>query len=354
MWRKQVGRMAARLKRIGKRLLQQAEYQWFPNDSLPPVSPNNNLKRSCLGNTGIAVTEICFGALCMGPCQKNYDLAYSTELVSTALKNGINFIDTAHIYRTYMPIALAMKRTGLRPVITTKSLAIEYDTMKRDVETAFCELCLKRVDIFLLHGARANADVFEVREGAWRCLKEYKAKGRIRAIGISTHSVAVTRLAAERDDVDIIFPLINIDGLGIMHGGREEMEEAISLCRKCGKGVYLMKALGGGNLANNYLDAMSYVRGIEGSSAIAVGMISADELQYNIDFFSGIVRENPEMDNKRLFVSAGLCKGCGRCVNACPNNAISITNKVAIISSESCLTCGYCVTECGEFAIRMV
>lgn len=347
-------RIITRFKRSLGSMLALINCKLLSNDHLTSVSCNKQLKTSVLGKTGITVTELCFGALCMGPCQKNLGLEQSTELVSLALRKGINFIDTAHVYGTYKPIALAMRHTRLRPIIATKSLAVDYDTMKAEVGFALRELCLQHIDIFLLHGARSDAKVFMEREGAWRCLTEYKAKGIIRAIGISTHSVSVTKIAAERDDVDIVFPLINIEGLGILHGSREDMEAAISLCHERGKGVYLMKALGGGNLVNNYNDAMSYARSIEGSSAVALGIISEDELNYNLDHFSGIRRDNPHQLMKTLFISSGLCKRCKRCISVCPNNAVSMDNNVVNIDSEKCLTCGYCVRACPEFAIRMI
>ena len=73
-----------------------------------------------------------------------------------------------------------------------------------------------------------------------------KAKGIIRAVGISTHSVSAVRAAIEVSEIDVIFPIINIEGLGILHGTKADMEQAIRQASQKGKGVYAMKALGGG------------------------------------------------------------------------------------------------------------
>ncbi|OHB62428.1 MAG: hypothetical protein A2Y76_06800 [Planctomycetes bacterium RBG_13_60_9] len=315
------------------------------------------MRTSVLGRTKLQVSELCFGALCMGPCQKKMDLESSAELVSAALRGGVNFIDTAQVYGTYAPIRLAVKRTGIRPVIASKSLATGFTSMCKDVLFALYALRVIPIDIFLLHGARACENVFEERKGAWRCLRMLKAIGLIRAIGISTHSVKVTQLAATRDDVDIVFPLINLRGMGILHGTREDMEKAVRSCVKNGKGVYLMKALAGGSLISRYVEAMNFARGIPGVQAIAVGMVSVDELRYNLDFFSGVSVAPPSIANttpKAFFVSRGLCVGCGACAERCPNGAINMTGAYANIDASKCLTCGYCVEVCKQFAIRMV
>ena len=48
----------------------------------------------------------------------------------------------------------------------------------------------------------------ENRAGAFQCLKDYKQRGKIKAIGISTHNVNVVSLAAKMEDIDIVFPLV--------------------------------------------------------------------------------------------------------------------------------------------------
>ena len=57
-----------------------------------------------------------------------------------------------------------------------------------------------------------------MRAGAWQCLQDYKAKGVIRAIGVSTHHVDVTAKMAQIPECDVVFPLINFASLGIRNG----------------------------------------------------------------------------------------------------------------------------------------
>jgi predicted aldo/keto reductase-like oxidoreductase len=318
------------------------------------------MEKRILGKTGIEVTELCFGALPMGPLQKNMPVEQCTEVVIKALEEGIGFIDTAQSYRTYEPIRKAMKATGIRPVITTKSHATDYEGMVKSINLALDQLDIDYVDIFLLHAARADEGVFDQRAGAIQCLKDYKAKGLIKAIGISTHDVRVANLAADRPDMDIVFPIVNKSALGIMNGTLDDMLAAIKKCSSAGKGVYLMKVLGGGNLINDYCDSVDFARSIEGSQSIAIGMVSPEEVKFNVDYFNNSY--DPERMptikgySKRYHIVKTLCKGCKTCISVCPNYAIDFDDKteMAVIDHSKCLTCGYCTPVCPEFAIRTI
>ena len=317
------------------------------------------LKRNILGRTGIEVTELCFGALPFGPLQKNLSVEECTNILSLALEGGINFIDTAQAYKTYEPIYRAINKVGIRPVIATKSGAKTYEDMQKAVDEALKALDTDYIDIFHLHAARAGIDVFDERRGAFECLLENKEKGRIRAVGISTHSAAVTKLAAGVQEVDVVFPIINIKGMGILHGTRDEMTEAIAACSSSNKGVYLMKVLAGGTLVEEFHDSVSYARSIPGYASIALGMVSTQEVEFNIEYFK---QSNPDISNmpsikgykKQFKIIDFICKNCGTCSAICPNSAISQTTKGAMIDQDKCLQCGYCVGECKEFAIRII
>jgi len=310
-----------------------------------------------LGKTGLEVTELCFGALPFGPLQKNLPVEAAAEVLSTALAGGVNFIDTAQGYKTYGPIRRAIEQTKTRPVIASKSPAASYEEMQKAIDQALDELNLEELDVFHLHAARAGTDVFVERRGALECLIDNKERGRIRAVGISTHSVKVTALAAARDEIDVVFPLINRTGLGILEGARAEMEKAIAQCVAAGKGVYLMKVLAGGGLVGDFASALEYARSIPGCASIAIGMVSNDEVEYNLAYFEGRPPATlPSLTamEKRFLVVEGLCAGCLKCVDVCPNHAIAERDGKGFIQQEKCLTCGYCVGECPQFAIRLV
>lgn len=316
------------------------------------------MKKYSLGKTGIKVTELCFGALPIGPLQANISVEKGAELIRAALERGINFIDTAEAYKTYPHIRKALENFNDEVIIATKSSAKTYKKMEQSIKDALEFLGRTYIDIFLLHAARVTPSVFEEREGALQCLKDYKAKGVVRAIGISTHAVGIVERAAEIKEVDIIFPIINKLGMGIIDGSVDDMVKAISEAHKAGKGLYAMKALAGGHLIDQLEEAFNFVRNIKGISSIAVGMVNQEELELNLKIFNDekIPKElltQKIKPSKRLFILS-LCKGCGTCVKTCPNNALSLENGKAVVNHKLCILCGYCNPACPEFAIRLI
>ena len=317
------------------------------------------LKKRALGLTGLEVTEICFGALPFGPLQKNLSDEECAEILAAALRGGVNFVDTAQMYKTYGAIRMAVKETGIRPVIASKSACADYDGMMRAVDEALTLMDIDCVDIFHLHAARSGAEVFDERKGALEALVRCRSEGKIRAVGISAHSVDAVNAAAQNAFIDVVFPIINISGIGILNGTREDMESAIERVRAAGKGLYIMKALGGGSLVSRFDEAMKFVRKIKGSASVALGMVSEAEVRFNLRYFDseydGTLQMPSARDSGKQFIVAEyLCKNCGACGKICPNFAISSKDGRTWINPAKCLTCGYCVSACPFFAIRAV
>lgn len=46
-----------------------------------------------------------------------------------------------------------------------------------------------------------------------------------------------------------------------------------------------------------------------------------------------------------------ICSGCGMCVEACPNGAVSVQVKAAVVDPEKCEDCEECVFACPVGAI---
>lgn len=318
------------------------------------------MQKRLLGETGLSVSELCFGVLPMGPSQLGLSPEEGGQLIAEAVSNGVNFLDTAQTYRTYPHIRCALDFLGDRSydvVISTKSAADDYEGMKNAVEEARVALNRDVIDVFFMHAARVTGSVFEDRKGALDCLVDMKARGVVKAAGISTHSVDVVHRAASIDELDVIFPIINVQGLGILHGTRQDMEQAIAGASKAGKGLVAMKALGGGNLIQDVEAAFAYVRGLPGISSVAVGMVKEDELLMNLSIFEDRPVP-PELTGKsrksKALTVQAFCVGCGACVRICPNNAMKIVDGKAVNLREGCILCGYCAPVCPQFAIRLV
>lgn len=311
-----------------------------------------------LGNTGLQVSSLCFGALPLGPLQANLPVEEGGQLILEALRQGVNFIDTAEMYRTYPHIRWALERFADPVVIATKSTAVKYQEMCNAIEASLNELERDYLDIFHLHASRDSQPLVN-REAALNAILDYKAKGYIKYAGLAGHSVSAVREAADDSRIDVVFPIINRAGLGILDGGVAEMIEAIHLVQQNGKGLYAMKAFGGGNLLADLELNLNYVREIVGVPVVAVGMIRRSELESNLALFAGRplseeYRALLQNQRKKALVLDFLCKGCRRCLTSCHNQAIALVDGKAVIDAEQCLLCGYCSKECPQFAIRVI
>jgi len=314
------------------------------------------LKYTELGQTGLTVSRLCFGALTIGPLQRNLAPAEGSEVLLRALELGVNFVDTAEMYDTYEHIRLALERFPHREevVVATKSYAYTREGMLKSLERAQQGLGQEVVPIFLLHEQESSHTL----RGHWPALEvllEAKAAGLVKAVGISTHYVQAVMAATAIPEIDVISPLINITGIGIQGGSREDMLAAIVKAAQAGKGIYAMKPLGGGHLLAQWAQALDYLLAIPVIHSVAVGMKSIAEVEHNVAFFQG--RRDlpaPEPATRKLHIDA-WCTGCGKCVAACPNGALELRDgQAAITMGEQCVYCGYCGASCPEFAIKVI
>lgn len=322
------------------------------------------MERVRLGNTDIEVTPVGLGVLTIGNTQLDLPLQEGADIVRYAYDAGIRFFDTAQYYETYPYIREAFQcidcspKNPDRPIIASKSLVESYEAMEEAVEECLRELDVDYIDIFLLHEVRQDPD-WGSRRGAWLCLQEYRDEGVIGAIGVSTHHIDVVQRMVKEPECDIVFPLINYAGLGIRKGEHpgtaDEMAQAIEDCIEAGKGVFAMKAFGGGNLSGQYRRALDYVKDL-GVHSIMVGMGKKEEIDRLVSWAEGSLPEDyvPDVSAKRIHVDQGDCEGCGACIERCPNQAIfRNASGLAEVDHEVCLTCGYCAPVCPVRAIIM-
>ncbi len=322
------------------------------------------LEKKVLGLTGIEVSEICFGSLTLGPLQARMSLGDGSNLLEYAFSRGINFIDTAEYYETY-PYIKEFLRDKIEKVkinredivIATKSFAFDKKGAERSLGRAMKEMGVSYLDVFLLHEQESEHTI----RGHWEAAEYFikaKEKGYIRAFGISTHSVNAVQAALKIPEIEIIHPLINKKGLGIINGTRDEMIHSINLANELGKGIYGMKVLGGGNLISEYESSMDFVLALKSLHSIAVGMQSKAEIDANIEYVKNrSISEglkNMLKTKKRKLHIEKYCSGCGMCVNRCGSGALEIVKGKAIVNVDKCVLCGYCSAVCKEFCIKVI
>ena len=245
-----------------------------------------------------------------------------------------------------------------RPIISSKTLASDYEGAYAAIREECAALGVPYIDIFLLHEVRSGQ--FAMRQGAWRALMAAKAEGLVRAIGASTHHVDVVEELTAVPECDVIFPLINYAGMGIRRGRSAascaDMAAAIAAARGAGKGIYSMKALGGGNLAAHYREALDYVFSIESIDSVMLGFGCRRDIDDIVRYLDGSMPDDysPDVSAKRVRVNQEDCEGCGTCLAVCHSAAIAYNkNGLAEIDRSKCITCGYCAQACPVRAIIM-
>jgi len=316
------------------------------------------MKYSRLGKTDIKVSKLCFGGLTVGPLQKNLSFEEGGKIIEYAFKSGVNFIDTAQLYKTYGHIGYALKKVRRdQIVIASKSYAYDVKTASESLEEALRELGTDYIDVFMLHEQESEHTL----RGHYEALEYYmkmKEKGYIRAVGLSTHCVEGVKAANKYREIEVIHPIINKAGLGIQDGTLDEMIHEVKRFSQSGGGVFSMKPIGGGHLISKIDESIDFVQGLDFIHSIAVGMQSIDEVKANIAKFSTghFPKSLTEKLNKvdRHLHIAEWCIGCEKCVERCSHNAIEVVDGKAIVNKDKCVLCSYCSTVCPEFCIKVV
>lgn len=247
-----------------------------------------------LGNTGLKVSKLGFGTFDFGVPSLNVSPDEGGRILAESYRLGVNFWDTSDDYGTHPHVASALKLVPRKEaVVSTKTGATSGEEAIRSLKRSLRELGTDYIDIFLLHYVK-----FNWIDDCRRVLKELaslKTSGLVRAIGLSTHSVAVVREASQFDEVDVIMTICCKasqtvitrfhEHVPLEDGTINEMFSAIKLAHNNGKGVIAMKVLGGPAppLVKNYQSSIKSIAKLDFVDAMVVGMRSLDEVKKNVN-----------------------------------------------------------------------
>ncbi len=269
------------------------------------------MEKRILGRTGFEVSVVGLGGI---PIQRvDEETAY--EIVKEAYDRGINFIDTA---RGYMEseelLGLALERLGRdKFILATKSMARTYDGgVLEEIHTSLNNLRTDYIDLFQFHNVRTKEDLDIVlggdSGGALKAVKELKAKGVIKEIGITSHSVDLLDIALDTGEFSTIqYPYNPVEQQG---------EPVFKKAKEKNIGVIVMKPLAGGAIPKGELCLRFILENDDVTSAIP-GMDSIEQVRENTQ--AGIDRR-PLNDEERAFLKAEaaslgeeFCRRCGYC-----------------------------------------
>ncbi|MFT4415923.1 aldo/keto reductase [Fredinandcohnia humi] len=170
-----------------------------------------------LGGTDLYVNPIGLGTNAVGGhnIYPNLNEETGKETVHVAIKNGINFLDTAYMYgpeRSEILIGEVLKEQGKRDeiILATKGAQRYVDGkvildnspafLKQTVENSLKRLQTDYIDLFYIH----FPDEGTPKDEAVGALKELRDEGKIRAIGVSNFSMEQLEEANKDGYVDVI------------------------------------------------------------------------------------------------------------------------------------------------------
>ena len=178
------------------------------------------MQRRPLGQTGIEVSRLGFGAASLGEEYGPIDLSTALDAVPAALDAGITFLDTSPYYgRGRSEVLLGFALRGIprdRYTLCTKLGrygAERFDfspgRIRESVETSLDRLGTDHLDVVLCHDVEF-VDRAAIVDTAMPTLHQLKAEGLVRAVGCSAYPPAALRFVVEQGAVDVILSYANL------------------------------------------------------------------------------------------------------------------------------------------------
>jgi aryl-alcohol dehydrogenase-like predicted oxidoreductase len=215
------------------------------------------LKTTQLGQTGMEITRVGFGAWAIGGGDWEFgwgpqDDEQSIAAIHRALERGVNWIDTAAAYgfgRSEQIVGRALEGVTERPFVFTKCSLLEgrdrrvvhslkRDSIRREATDSLKRLGIDAIDLYQIHWPIPAA---EIEEG-WGALAELKEDGLVRHIGVSNFDVEQLRIIQQIAPVETLQPQYSLVE-------REIEWELLPLARQERIGLIVYSPMGSGMLS---------------------------------------------------------------------------------------------------------
>jgi aryl-alcohol dehydrogenase-like predicted oxidoreductase len=220
------------------------------------MTGDGSLDTSPLGQTGLEITRIGFGAWAIGGGGWEFgwgpqDDEQSLGAIHRALELGVNWIDTAAAYgfgRSEEVVGRALQGLRQRPYVFTKCSILEgpgrrvvhslkRDSILREAETSLQRLGIDAIDLYQIHWPIPAEDI----EEGWTALGELKEQGLVRHLGVSNFDVGQLQRIRQIAPVETLQPPYSL----IARGAEEEI---LPFARRERIGVIVYSPMGSGML----------------------------------------------------------------------------------------------------------
>ncbi|NET44805.1 aldo/keto reductase [Okeania sp. SIO2B3] len=176
------------------------------------------MKKRLFGDSGINVSDVGLGCWQLGgDCWGNIDDQRAYEILSTAIDNGINFLDTADVYgngQSELLIGNFLKGCSEEIFVATKLGRGEMwpdnyneTTVRMAIEASLKRLGVECLDLIQLHcipgKVLRQGDVFD-----W--LNKLRNEGKIKRFGASVESVEEALVCLEQENLSSLQIIFNI------------------------------------------------------------------------------------------------------------------------------------------------
>ncbi len=256
--------------------------------------------RRPLGNTGLRVSPLGFGAVKIGRNRKlRYAHAFElpddgqvAALLNGALDLGVNLIDTAPAYGTSeqrIGQHLATRRDEF--VLTTKAgedfdndtglscFDFSFDAITRSVERSLERLRTEVLDAVLLHSDGDDLDA--MNRGAADALQQLRDQGKARCIGLSGKTVEGAEAALAWAD------LLMVE----FHADDTSHHEVMNKAKDTGVGVIVKKGLAAGRLEPEA--AVRFLMREPAVDTAVIGTLSLKHIEANLAAATAEIDRDP-------------------------------------------------------------
>lgn len=290
------------------------------------------------GRNGPQVSVLGYGAMRLPMRNGRLNAAKSQQLLRHALRLGVNFFDSHHMYlNSFSEVAIGRAIRGFKGahpiVVQTKTPFYQdkpIDYFKRLLEEAVEKLGVAPIDYLLFHSM--TMDMFKKRGRQFFRFTDWAIKrGLIRHRGFSSHD-SVANVKAFIDTGEFSAMLLSYNWLN------RKMAECIEYGAQHGMGVSVMNPIGGGQLAMSHPRVLKllpgakssaevglrFVLGTPGVAAAFSGMDRIEQIDENVRIAS---RRVPMTPRQREVMAKGLalaqkaqdelCTSCNYCA-PCP------------------------------------